>query len=101
MMRGGQAVCDPSLCNWSHLLLLLYVKCKSTPCRMLLYLLAIKMNYQSENTTSVVRQEDCFLLCSAIYLPGRTGSYKGWGVMLDTMCKLLLPEKCQEIVSAL
>lgn len=101
MMRGGQAVCDPTLCYWSRLLLLHYVKCKSAPCRMLLCLLTIKTNYQSENTTSVVRQEDCFSLCSVIYLPGNIGSYKSWGVMLDTMLKLLLPVKFQEIVSAL
>lgn len=71
-----RAVCDPSLCNWSHLLLLHYIKCKSAPCRMLLYLLAIKTDYQSENTTSDVRQEDCFSLRNAIYLPGNTGSCK-------------------------
>lgn len=76
MLRRGRAVCDPSLLNCSHLLLLHYVKCKSAPCSMLLYLLAIRTDYHSENTTSDVRQEDCFSLCSAVYLPGNTSCYK-------------------------
>lgn len=84
----------------SHLLLH-NVKHRSAPPRTFLYLLVTKTNYWSENTTSVVRQDDYFSLCGAIYLPGNTGSYKGCRVTLGITLKSLLPKKCQEIVLAL
>lgn len=90
-----------SMQSKSHLLLPHNVKRKSAPPRMFLYLLVTKTNYWPENTTSVARQDDYFSLCGDIYLPGNTGSYKGWRVMIDITLKSLLPEKCQEIVSAL
>lgn len=84
---------DPNLSNQSHVLLAHNAWCKSAPPRMFLYLLANKMNSQSENTTSVVRQDDYFSLCGATYLPGNTSSYKSWRVTLHIALMSLLPEK--------